>query len=100
MESKDSAAISSSSGGGDTDFKRVGSDYKLQEAPSAKEVAISGGYEQIYVILKNESPVDAKVSCMIDRDLTYIFVLSCKYFCSSWYSIASQCLLPPYSIHR
>ena len=36
------------------DYKFSGSDYKLEmETPSAKTVAISGGYEQTYIILKN-----------------------------------------------
>ena len=59
MESKDG---SSGEGDASVDFKLMGSDYKLQEAPSAKEVAISGGYEQVYVILKSDSPTDVKVS--------------------------------------
>ena len=40
------------------------SDEKLisrEEAPAAKSIAISGGYEQIYVILKNDNSNEVKV---------------------------------------
>ena len=47
---------------------------KVSEAPSAKSVAISGGYEQIYVILKSESAdVSAKASSF-QKKYIYIYI--------------------------
>ena len=47
----DNSAVTSSA----ADYKFSGTDYKLEmEAPSAKSVAIGGGYEQTYIVLKSD----------------------------------------------